>query len=137
MPAVLGPGKRARGPLPRPPVRRPDPRSHPRIAPLCARFLMDKRGRWSLAPAFDLTWAFAPEGLWTARHQMSVNGKRDGFERADLEACARSVGLARGRWRSIHEEVALAVARWPEHAVSSGVPEETLEHIGATHRLLA
>ena len=38
-------------------------------------FLMDKQGRWSLSPAYDLTYSYNPSGEWTARHQMSVNGK--------------------------------------------------------------
>jgi serine/threonine-protein kinase HipA len=41
-------------------------------------FLMNKEGQWSLAPAFDLTYSYNPSGAWTARHQMTLNGKRDG-----------------------------------------------------------
>jgi serine/threonine-protein kinase HipA len=41
-------------------------------------FLMNKEGLWSLAPAFDLTYSYNPSGAWTARHQMTLNGKRDG-----------------------------------------------------------
>ena len=40
-------------------------------------FLMDRSGHWSLSPAFDLVYAHNPEGRWTARHQMSINGKLD------------------------------------------------------------
>ena len=42
-------------------------------------FLMDQAGRWSLAPAFDLTYGYNPAARWTATHQMTLNGKRDGF----------------------------------------------------------
>ena len=52
-------------------------------------FLMDRDGQWSLSPAFDITWSFNPAGDWTATHQMSVNGKRDQFTRADLLAVGR------------------------------------------------
>ena len=44
-------------------------------------FLMDKQGRWSLAPAFDMTYSHNPSGAWTATHQMTLNGKRDEFTR--------------------------------------------------------
>ncbi|MEQ8953362.1 MAG: type II toxin-antitoxin system HipA family toxin, partial [Gammaproteobacteria bacterium] len=47
-------------------------------------FLMDKAGRWSLAPAFDVIYAWQPDGAWTGQHQMSVNGKRDRFTLEDL-----------------------------------------------------
>ncbi|TVS10154.1 MAG: type II toxin-antitoxin system HipA family toxin, partial [Wenzhouxiangella sp.] len=58
-------------------------------------FLMDKRGQWRLSPAFDVTYSYNPEGDWTASHQMSVNGKRDGFELEDLRACARNASMKR------------------------------------------
>ena len=44
-------------------------------------FLMDADGQWSLSPAFDLTYAYNPDGAWTSRHQMTLNGKRDGIRR--------------------------------------------------------
>ena len=53
-------------------------------------FLMDKAGNWTLSPAFDLTYSFNPDGAWTARHQLTMNGKRDDFEYDDFNACARS-----------------------------------------------
>ena len=35
-------------------------------------FLMDRDGRWSLSPAFDVTYSFNPRGVWTGQHQMSA-----------------------------------------------------------------
>ncbi|MCR5614447.1 type II toxin-antitoxin system HipA family toxin, partial [Treponema sp.] len=42
-------------------------------------FLMNKAGRWSLAPAYDVCFAYNPNGLWTSSHQMTINGKRTGI----------------------------------------------------------
>jgi serine/threonine-protein kinase HipA len=98
-------------------------------------FLMDRRGNWSLSPAFDVVYAFNPEGRWTRTHQMSINGKRDGFTFADLEAVAGVAGLKRGAARRIHGEVVAAVERWPEFAAAARVAEGTVEQIGATLRL--
>ncbi len=42
-------------------------------------FLMGPEGSWSLAPAYDLTWAYAPGNRWLDSHQMTINGKRNGF----------------------------------------------------------
>lgn len=64
-------------------------------------FLMDKAGRWSLAPAFDVTYSYNPTGDWTARHQMPMNGKRDGFTLADFRACGKSALMKRGRAEAI------------------------------------
>jgi serine/threonine-protein kinase HipA len=79
-------------------------------------FLMDKAGRWSLSPAFDVSYSYNPAGAWTDRHQMTLNGKRDGFTLADFQACAKAALMKRGRAEVILEEVRAAVARWPEFA---------------------
>ncbi len=98
-------------------------------------FLMDKRGQWSLAPAFDVNYSFNPAGEWTSRHQMTLNGKRDEFVLEDLRAVARSASLRRGAERQILGEVTDAVARWPQFAEAARVPPQTWKAIGATHRL--
>jgi serine/threonine-protein kinase HipA len=98
-------------------------------------FLMDRAGKWSLAPAFDITWSFNPDGDWTAIHQMSVNGRRDQFNRADLLAAGRTAQLKRGRFEAIAEEVITAVGNWPRFAAEAGVPEDRWSQIQASHRL--
>jgi serine/threonine-protein kinase HipA len=98
-------------------------------------FLMDRTGQWSLSPAFDVTWSFNPSGDWTATHQLSVNGKRDHFTRADLLAAGRSALLKRGRADTIAEEVISAVGDWPRHAADAGVPEDRCRQIQTSHRL--
>ena len=98
-------------------------------------FLMDRDGQWSLSPAFDITWSFNPAGDWTATHQMSVNGKRDQFTRADLLAVGRSAQLKRGRAEAITEEVIAAVRDWPLYAAEANVREESCSQIQASHRL--
>lgn len=98
-------------------------------------FLMDKAGRWRLSPAFDVTYSYNPGGVWTSRHQMSVNGKRDQFELADLVACARNAGLKRGRAASLLEEVLVAVRRWKEYAASAGVPASEAAKLESVFRL--
>ncbi len=97
-------------------------------------FLMDRRGAWTLSPAFDLTFSYNPDGFWTGSHQMTLGGKRDGFERDDFEACARQVSLLRGRGTELVAEVQAAAARWPEFASEAGVPEAMARAIGATFR---
>jgi serine/threonine-protein kinase HipA len=98
-------------------------------------FLMNKQGQWSLAPAFDVIYSYNPAGAWTAAHQMTLNGKRDGFTREDFEAGAKAALMKRGRAGAILEEVRAAVVRWPEFAAEAKVPEDTATKIGKTHRL--
>jgi serine/threonine-protein kinase HipA len=84
-------------------------------------FLMDKTGAWSLSPAFDVTYAYNPTGLWTSRHQMTINGKRDDFTREDFKAVAQVAGLKRGRSEAILAEVTDTVEKWPRYAKTAGV----------------
>ena len=98
-------------------------------------FLMDRAGAWSLSPAFDITWSYNPSGEWTARHQMSINGRRDGFSFEDLDACARTVSISRRRVRAILDEVRAAVARWPQFAEAAGVAPDWRRSIDPSLRL--
>ncbi len=85
-------------------------------------FLMDKAGSWSLSPAFDVTYSYNPSGAWTASHQMTLNGKRDGFSIEDFRACAKAASMKRGRAETIVAEVREAVSHWPDYADDAGVP---------------
>jgi serine/threonine-protein kinase HipA len=69
-------------------------------------FLMDRSGVWSLAPAFDVTYAYRPSSPWVGLHQMSMNGKRADFALEDFDACGRVAAPPRGRGRRIVEESA-------------------------------
>lgn len=98
-------------------------------------FLMDRAGGWSLAPAYDMTYSYNPGGTWTSLHQMTINGKRDGFTMEDFRACARAASMKRGRAEAIIAEVQSAVRLWPERAEQAGVAEGWREQIQRAHRL--
>lgn len=98
-------------------------------------FLMDREGTWRLSPAFDLTYAFSATGGNTARHQMSLNGKRDEFTRADLHAVARAFSMKRGRAEEILAQVVDAVRAWPALAEETGIERSRIERIRDAHRL--
>ena len=98
-------------------------------------FLMDRDGAWALAPAYDVIWAWKPGNPWLDSHQMSINGKRDGFTVADLRAVAAVAGLKRGRAEAILGEVGEVVAGWQEVAREVGVDEQLVEQIAWSHRL--
>lgn len=98
-------------------------------------YLMDKQGTWSLSPAYDVTYSFNPTGRWTSQHQMTVNGKRDAFELADLVQCARTALIKQGRARTILKEVSDVVESWKTFSQSAGVPSSMCEAIAKTHRL--
>ena len=98
-------------------------------------FLMDKAGAWSLSPAFDITYAYNPAGRWTSRHQMTINGKSDGFTAEDFKAAAQVAGLKRGRSEAILAEVMDTVKQWPRYAQTADVPGALRDPIAQSLRL--
>lgn len=99
-------------------------------------FLMDRDGAWSLAPAYDVTWAWKPGNPWLDSHQMTINGKRDGFTVADLRAVGRFAWLPRGRAERILSEVSDAVSSWDLIAEEVGVDGDMARQIARSHRLV-
>jgi len=98
-------------------------------------FLMNRSGNWSLSPAFDMTYSFQPSGKWTSSHQMTLNGKRDGFTLDDFKACANSASMKRGRAETIIAEVRAVVVRWRDYADESRVNPAQRDKIQAALRL--
>lgn len=98
-------------------------------------FLMDKQGAWSLSPAFDVTYSYQPAGRWTSMHQMTLNGKRDGFELADFVAVEKVAGLKRGQAKAILHDVQLVVFRWRDYADAAGVSQDHRDKIHNALRL--
>jgi len=98
-------------------------------------YLMDRGGNWMLSPAFDVTYAYNPNRSWTGRHQMSIDGKRDGFVLDDLLRCADSVSMQRSRAGAIVAEVTEVVSEWPRYAAAVEVPAGKAGAIAANHRL--
>jgi serine/threonine-protein kinase HipA len=99
-------------------------------------FLMDQRGRWALAPAFDLVYSWNPDGAWTHAHQMSLNGKRDDFTRDDLMAVAATASLQARRAAAIVDDVVAAVRHWPIFADQAGVAPDVRQRVAAAHRVV-
>ena len=98
-------------------------------------FLMDRNGQWSLSPAFDVVYSYNPSGAWTSSHQMSINGKRDGFEVSDLVALANVGGIKKKKAIDIVKEVVSAVSSWPSHAETAGVSTRDANRIQKAFRL--
>jgi serine/threonine-protein kinase HipA len=98
-------------------------------------FLMDKSGTWKLSPAFDMTYAHNPSGDWTHKHQMTVNGKREGFVYDDLIAVADEMNIKKGS--QIIDQIVEVVSRWREFAKAVGVENNQIEAISRTHRFLS
>ena len=99
-------------------------------------FVMDKEGEWRLSPAFDVAYSYNPEGFWTSQHQMSIGGKRDGFESSDLIAFGKFAGFKARRMKTIVAEITEAVNQWTEFADQAKVHDEHVSQIQRTLRLV-
>ena len=86
-------------------------------------FLMDSRGQWSLSPAFDIVYAYNPDGAWTSQHQMSLNGKTDGFGLDDLLTFGKFSDLKTAETKAIIADISAAIVRWGEFANIAGVSD--------------
>ncbi len=90
-------------------------------------FRLKERGNWELSPAYDLTYAHNPNGNWNHQHFLAVNRKHDNITRPDLLVDAERFSIADRK--SILDQVASAVGRWPEFAAQAGVPSDQAEEI--------
>lgn len=90
-------------------------------------FLMDRQGKWTLSPAYDMGFAYNPKGGWTAQHQMSINGKFDDITRQDLLEFARRNNIKEAA--EIIDCIAEVSSRWPLLARECEVPQPMIEAI--------
>ena len=97
-------------------------------------FLMDRSGKWSLSPAYDVTYAYNPSGTWTRDHQMSLAGRRNGFERDDVLRFAASIGIRKRRALQLSDEVGASVQDWRKHAEAAEVATHDVVRIEAAFR---
>lgn len=87
-------------------------------------FLMDRTGKWSLSPAYDMTYAYNPGGTWTGAHQMTINGKQSAIEMQDLLTSGHIMGLRKAEIDNIITDVRTSLSKWDQFAESAGLPEQ-------------
>ena len=92
-------------------------------------FLATPEGRWSLAPAFDVTHAYRPDSEWTSRHLMSVNGRFEEISLGDLHAVGERHGVP--GYRRLTREVLAVIDAWPSYASSAQVPDSVAATIAS------
>ncbi|MGK0240367.1 MAG: serine/threonine-protein kinase HipA [Candidatus Pelagisphaera sp.] len=82
---------------------------------------------WRLSPAFDVSYAHNPgPGKWTATQQTSLRGKRENIELPDFIQFAKDHSLATlPKIKSIIEQVAQSIRKWPQFAEQAKISEQT------------
>ncbi len=93
-------------------------------------FLMDKNGKWSLSPAYDITYAYDPSNKWMKAHQMIINGKNENITRKDILELAKNMNIK--RFEKIIYEVVTSISKWKYFAKESTLPKEQINSIEKT-----
>ena len=92
-------------------------------------FLMDKKGVWSLAPAFDMTFSYRKDSVWVSEHQMLINGKSGEITKEDFLTVAKMAGIKKNDAAECEEAVHAAVSKWASFAETSGLSKEKADRI--------
>jgi serine/threonine-protein kinase HipA len=102
-------------------------------------FLLPADSRqWQLSPAYDITYAYNPQGDWTYQHLLGVNGKFGGsggqITRDDLLRLADRFAI--GPAPRMVDKVTNAIADWPKFAAAAGLSSATTLSVAADFRQL-
>ena len=80
-------------------------------------FLMDASGRWTLSPAYDLTYSDGPGG----EHSAAIAGEGRNPGREHLLVVAKAASIVEREALEVIEEVRAAVDQWPRYADEAGL----------------
>ena len=91
-------------------------------------FLMDKSGKWSLAPAYDVVYSIDPDTLYVQKGQfMSINGKNQGITMNDLLTIARYNNI--NRPERLIEQAIDVISKVDDYLREDGVNEAAIKII--------
>jgi len=93
-------------------------------------FRLKQKGKWELAPAYDLCHAYRPGSEWVSQHALSINGKRKDITKADLLVIGESIRCKKAS--VIIEEINDNVNQWKKIANEVGVQPKLRDEIDKT-----
>ena len=92
-------------------------------------FLMNRRGEWSLSPAYDVTFSYNPTNKWLRAHQMTVNQKSLDIQVDDIISAGERMGLRKRRCMDIISEISEVVNGFEKYALEAQIREKTYTEI--------
>jgi serine/threonine-protein kinase HipA len=93
-------------------------------------FLMDRKGKWKLSPAYDLTFSYDTGNKWLKAHQMLINGKNDNIKHEDLIAAGKTMGLSTQRCNRVISDVLAVEKNVRDYFERVNIREEVADMIG-------
>lgn len=68
-------------------------------------------------------------GIWTSRHQMTINGKRENITQEDFLSCGSKMDISERRIKDMVWDVVAAARKWNRYAESVQLNEQQMEYI--------
>lgn len=96
-------------------------------------FLMDESGKWSLSPAYDIT--FANGEKYTANHQMSIGAKLNNFTRKDLIAFGLSLEIKESAVKEIIQQTIEVLSSFSQRAKEIEIRDDLIRLVETGLRL--
>ena len=93
-------------------------------------FIMDKTGIWGISPAYDVCHAYRPNSEWVSQHALSINGKRNHINKADLLEVAKQMNVKKAE--AIIKQIAEVVINWDNYADKVQVDKKLKQAIQKT-----
>lgn len=89
-------------------------------------FQMSSDGRWTTAPAYDLTCSVGPCG----EHNLAVAGESRNPGEPEIMKVAAEASISPADARAVVEEVREAIGQWPEFAEAARLSRRRASEIG-------
>jgi len=95
-------------------------------------YLMDETGKWSLSPAYDLTFCYGPGG----EHSTTVAGEGKHPTIKDIKKIGDLAGIPEKEQQIIIEKVRDSINSWKEKALDIGIDKKEVLSIEKYHNLV-
>lgn len=95
-------------------------------------FLMNEKGTWNLAPAYDITYAFG--NGYTKEHQMTINGKTSNITLNDLYKVADIMDIPKKEVKLIVENIEEKFSKFKKRALGLDIDKKFVEEISKNIR---
>ena len=90
-------------------------------------FLMDRQGKWRLAPAYDVTFAYNSKNIWLREHLLGIDGRFAEINMQDFSRFAERHDIPYSRKST--NEVRHAISMWPDFAEQAGLSKASADKI--------
>jgi len=96
-------------------------------------FMMDQKGRWSITPAYDITYANGAE--YTKNHQLSIRGNVNNFTMEDLLYIAKESSIKETWARETIGQIIEVVSCFENRATELNINDSLVSRVGKALRL--